>query len=83
MQQLPEDKAAIEHALSNKNWEQLGDIIHKLHGACCYCGVPALKAASQKAERLIKAGNTKQTHAAVEALLSVMEATINEYDTPA
>lgn len=83
MQQLPEDQTAIEHALSDENWEQLGDIVHKLHGACCYCGVPALKAASQKAERLIKAGNTKQTHAAVEALLSVMEATINEYGKPA
>ena len=83
MQQLPQDKAEIEAAFTKADWQALGDIIHKLHGSCCYCGVPALKVASQKAERLTKAGNTKQTQFAIESLLTVINDTLKEYDTPA
>ena len=81
--QLPQDKTDIETALQQQDWQALGDLIHKLHGACCYCGVPALKAASKKAERLIKFGNTKRAQTAINALLAAITDTLSEYDKPA
>ena len=47
---LPQEKVRINEAYLQKNWEALRNHVHKLHGACCYCGVPQLKEAAQKLE---------------------------------
>jgi len=47
---LPQEKVYINEAYLQKNWEALRNHVHKLHGACCYCGVPQLKEAAQKLE---------------------------------
>jgi Signal transduction histidine kinase len=40
---LPVTRTNIETYLSEGNHKELQEAIHKLHGGCCYCGVPRLK----------------------------------------
>ncbi|WP_083608016.1 response regulator [Teredinibacter haidensis] len=40
---LPSARADINTYLSEGNHKELQEVIHKLHGGCCYCGVPRLK----------------------------------------
>lgn len=47
---LPEDQRQINQAFQARNWTELRDLVHRLHGACCYCGVPNLKQSAQKLE---------------------------------
>ena len=42
-QELPVFQTNIKLALSQQNMDKLKQVLHKLHGACCYCGVPTLK----------------------------------------
>jgi two-component system, NarL family, sensor histidine kinase BarA len=51
---LEADISHIETALANNDAADLLDRVHKLHGACCYTGVPQLKAAAQRFEFAIK-----------------------------
>lgn len=51
---LPETKSAIERGMSESNRDMLAKIIHKLHGACCYSGVPRLKELSHMVESELK-----------------------------
>jgi two-component system sensor histidine kinase BarA len=51
-------RAAIQQALVTHDNEQLLQQIHKLHGACCYTGVPALKQLAELLETQLKQGKT-------------------------
>ncbi len=42
VQQLPSLVSAIEHANQIKDYIQMQEKVHQLHGACCYTGVPAM-----------------------------------------
>ncbi|MBS0287653.1 MAG: two-component sensor histidine kinase BarA [Proteobacteria bacterium] len=35
----------INQTYTKKDYKNMREHVHRLHGACCYCGVPALKAA--------------------------------------
>lgn len=68
---LPRDRANIA-AHSAKNAQvALLEVIHKLHGACRYCGVPQLRACCQRAEELLKRGQSNQV--AISQLLEAIE----------
>ncbi len=41
VEQLPDYLAQIRQECNNKDWEQLWQILHKLHGATLVCGIPA------------------------------------------
>ena len=41
--ELPEFKQTIEQAMQQLDRQKLQFSIHKLHGACCYCGANDLK----------------------------------------
>lgn len=56
----------ITLAFENKDYEKLQNHAHKLHGACCYCGVPRLQKIVEKLETQLK---TKQ-YAHIEALVN-------------
>ena len=76
---LPDDKKTIHEAFTNKNWEALRDHVHKLHGACCYCGVPQLKRCAQKLESAL--GNGASNDAILphlEAFYLAIEAVLEE-----
>ncbi|MBP9722672.1 MAG: response regulator [Gammaproteobacteria bacterium] len=52
--ELPKDLNAIKQAYKTKNYDEFYHLIHKLHGSCCYCGLPLLKAACFNLESQIK-----------------------------
>lgn len=54
---LDEDVKKIRDSYSNKNYEELYQRIHKLHGAVCYCGTPRLKDAIAKLEGALNQNN--------------------------
>ncbi|VVC75712.1 Signal transduction histidine-protein kinase BarA [Aquicella siphonis] len=43
MKGLPQDITAINNAFHAQNYSELLRLVHKLHGALCYCGLPRLK----------------------------------------
>lgn len=48
---LPDTLTHITEALADNNMSRLLEVAHKLHGGCCYCGVPALRSASKALEQ--------------------------------
>lgn len=63
---LPNTMAEIKNAYITKDYENLHHHVHKLHGSCCYCGVPYLKNACFNLESRIK--STKDFDEYVEDL---------------
>ena len=51
---IPHNIIKIEQAMNMQDDESLLKIIHKLHGACCYTGVPQLKKLSHSIETALK-----------------------------
>lgn len=47
---LPNEQKTINLAFANKDYDALREYVHKLHGACCYCGVPRLKRLAKQLE---------------------------------
>ena len=68
---LPEDSRNIRAAQQRGDQAELHEIIHKLHGASRYCGVPQLRSYCQAAETSLKRGEDSQT--AVNAVLEAIE----------
>ena len=68
---LPDDSRAISAALTAGDHAALRELIHKLHGASRYCGVPQLRACCQAAETRLKKGD--ESDAAVIAVLEAIE----------
>ena len=50
LEQLPSNFLAIQKTYETQNWEQLQFLVHKLHGALCYCNAPKAKAAAKALE---------------------------------
>lgn len=53
-QELIEMRTAINQSFENKNFAELGDLLHKLIGGCSYCGLPRLKIAATSLEKARK-----------------------------
>ena len=51
---LPETQSHIEEAITCQDIEQVKVLVHKLNGACCYTGVPALNKITQQIETALK-----------------------------
>lgn len=51
---IPSTITAIEEAISGQQSSKLLKIIHKLHGACCYTGVPQLRKLAYSIESELK-----------------------------
>ncbi|VAW62297.1 BarA sensory histidine kinase (= VarS = GacS) [hydrothermal vent metagenome] len=67
--ELPEHKKNLLRAKENNDNDNLKKHIHKLHGGCKYCGVPALRNASANLENII---DQKQQNKRDESLLEVI-----------
>jgi two-component system sensor histidine kinase BarA len=57
---LPQTQQDLKAAIAANDNEQLLQLIHKLHGACCYTGVPALKNLAEALETQLKTGTGLQ-----------------------
>ncbi|MDP5188932.1 two-component sensor histidine kinase BarA [Rheinheimera baltica] len=51
---IPASRAAMQHAQATHNTAELLQQVHKLHGACCYTGVPRLKQLAELLETQLK-----------------------------
>jgi two-component system sensor histidine kinase BarA len=56
VQSLPQAEQQIEQALTDNDQQLLLHALHKLHGACCYTGVPRLKNLLEALETQLKKG---------------------------
>lgn len=54
---LPSTKNNITESYINNNYDDLLHYVHKLHGSCCYVGVPLLKTATKEFEKILKTKN--------------------------
>ena len=66
--ELPEMKVEIAHLYGQRNYAELLNTVHKLHGSCCYCGVAKLKAITAKVESDLKQGQWQYLEADILAL---------------
>lgn len=77
---LPQDKADISDAYIKKDWALTQRLVHRLHGAVCYCGTPALKAALLTFEIALKEKNLSEFATlyqnTLRAIDDVLEATL-------
>lgn len=71
---LPTDKINIIQAYKNNNLNLLRDTVHKLHGACCYIGVPKLKNLAKELETSIATNASDK----IKTFLSELEHEIDE-----
>lgn len=67
--ELPEFAQKIQQAHQSKNKKALLDVIHKLHGACCYIGVPRLKHLVAETENALKQASTNSSLKEVAEIL--------------
>ncbi len=66
--ELPEFQTNLKQAISAKDNEQLRHNAHKLHGACCYTGVPRLKQLAKQLESQIRSHKQDQLNALVNQI---------------
>ena len=60
IQQLPTISDQIRQAAAERDVILLEQLVHKLHGACCYTGVPRLRSLCQQIEERLKTGESQQ-----------------------
>ncbi|MEK6731450.1 MAG: Hpt domain-containing protein [Pseudomonadota bacterium] len=60
LETLPQHKQEIQTAYDKKNFTQLAQAVHKLHGATCYVGTVRLKQATEDLEHAAKQNQTDQ-----------------------
>lgn len=67
---LPETRESLKTAFDNNDMKNLLEITHKLHGGCCYCGVPALRAASKALEQKLHKQDYNDINSYLDKLLA-------------
>lgn len=54
---LPDVRKKISTHHEDELFNELQEVVHKLHGGCCYCGVPRLKAISEQVDKNLQKNN--------------------------
>ncbi len=67
------EKAQINQAISDGNDEMLNELIHRLYGSSCYCGVPRLKSISGLLDKLMQTRKVDEAKAAIHSLNSAID----------
>jgi two-component system, NarL family, sensor histidine kinase BarA len=62
LQSLPTEKSEIQQAVDNNDLIKLTDLVHKLYGSSCYCGVPQLKETAGLLDKTLNKKNTANIH---------------------
>jgi two-component system sensor histidine kinase BarA len=74
---LQKDKPQIQALLAERNYETLLEVVHKLHGATRYTGVPLLQTSSQALEESLKLKRYQQIDAQCDALIAEIDRVID------
>jgi two-component system sensor histidine kinase BarA len=77
---LPQEQDRIQRAFQERNWAALRDWVHRLHGACCYCGVPILKRSVQNLEKSISTRTVDIIKPRMDALNESIDSLLNHHD---
>ncbi|MCF6764366.1 ATP-binding protein [Thiotrichales bacterium 19S3-7] len=77
---LIEAKQKINLYAENGDYQSLVQVVHKLHGGCCYCGVPILKKRVRDLEAYLKEYLKQQTSADESTLNEMVVACIDAID---
>lgn len=81
IEELVKNRDEFIELYHKKEIKQLGDAAHKLHGACCYCGVPVLKKRVMQLEKMASQVSTIDELAeAFAALIQSIDAVLTEYE---
>ncbi|MFM8454227.1 MAG: ATP-binding protein [Gammaproteobacteria bacterium] len=75
---IPETLEEIKLSLKNSNYKQLRNIIHKLHGSCCYVGVPKLKTLCRELEISAASLHAKEITPLADLVIKTLEKLITE-----
>lgn len=65
---LPSEQRLINTAFEENNMNQLAELIHRLYGSSCYCGVPRLKHISGLLDKLMQAQQYDEAKSALIGL---------------
>jgi two-component system sensor histidine kinase BarA len=79
VEQLPEHLNAIEAAFKDDDDTALLGSVHKLHGACCYTGVPRLQAMCKSIEEGLKSAASSKQQVSIEDLLTELRLLVDEW----
>ena len=77
--ELPDYCNQFERLASAKKFNELQSAAHRLHGACCYLGVPKLKTAVKALEDALIAGQHQQLSKHVQAATHAINQVIHEF----
>ncbi len=77
-QELPGIQINITLYHQQQNWQALEQVVHKLHGSCCYCAIPRLKEKLEKLEALLKNNNTESLEHPIKELSDEINQVITE-----
>lgn len=80
LQDLQQQHADIHRALDEAMLGDALELIHRLHGACCYCGVPQLKDACHRLELHIKTMATRPAAVDIIAFDLAVAALLDWYE---
>lgn len=70
---LPNEKAQINQAIRDGNDALLNELIHRLYGSSCYCGVPCLKSISGLLDKLLQVNKVGEVKEAIHSLNSAID----------
>lgn len=70
---LPGEKVQINQAIIDGNDLLFGELIHRLYGSSCYCGVPRLKSISGFLDKLLQAKEITNAKEAIHSLNSAID----------
>nr|WP_106183959.1 ATP-binding protein [Legionella pneumophila] len=81
IEELYKNREEFIQLMHQKNVKGLADLAHKLHGACCFCGVPTLQKRVSQLEKLARrTANADNLSEAFSDLIQSIDAVISEYE---
>lgn len=81
IEELYKNREEFIELMHQKNVKGLADLAHKLHGACCLCGVPILQKRVAQLEKLARrTANADNLTEAFTDLIQSIDAVISEYE---
>lgn len=81
IEELQKNRVEFIELMHHKNIKGIGEVAHKLHGACCFCGVPVLQKKVMQVEKLaLRVTAIEEITGAFAELIQSIDAVINEYE---
>ncbi|MFT4059925.1 MAG: ATP-binding protein [Legionella sp.] len=81
VEELHKNRSEFIDLMQRKEVKKLGEAAHKLHGACCFSGVPILQKKVIQVEKMAaRSASTEELAIPFAELIQSIDAVINEYE---